>query len=221
LKNGEKVALLKKGIYPPNPILTPPPHVKRLLIFTALLIILTIGWHHFWKSPKIHLSGAAPLAGASIKIEPVEEYSLTALILQKKNYHFDNENKWSPLDLALAWGPVANQKTASQIKVVQENRFYHWFATPEALKNISKNDIRDNTANVHIIPATEEIKTQVSKLNRGDYARLEGKLVDVYHFKGEKTFTYKTSRIRTDEGPGACEIFLVEKVIPLNKIDLP
>jgi len=53
------------------------------------------------------------------------------------------------------------------------------------------------------------VATDIDDVDEGDVVRLRGHLVDVDLGSGR---TARTSRVRTDQGDGACEIFLVEEV---------
>ena len=65
-----------------------------------------------------------------------------------------------------------------------------------------------NSANIHIIPANDEVKRQMSEVKEGNLVRLTGFLVDISD--GE---TYlKTSLERGDTGAGACEILYVQAI---------
>lgn len=68
---------------------------------------------------------------------------------------------------------------------------------------------RESTANWHIIPGSAAVATDIDDVDEGDVVRLRGHLVDVDLGSGR---TARTSRVRTDQGDGACEIFLVEEV---------
>ena len=64
-----------------------------------------------------------------------------------------------------------------------------------------------SSANMHLIPATREVDRTLRNLPVGGLVHLEGALVDAS--KGK--WTWRTSRTRTDTGPGACELFYVEQ----------
>jgi hypothetical protein len=70
-------------------------------------------------------------------------------------------------------------------------------------------EIADQLANVHIIPASPAIRREVARLGAGDVVRMTGLLVDARDAMGGE---WITSRTRTDRGAGACEILYVERI---------
>jgi len=137
-------------------------------------------------------------------VTEVASYSLTARVLSHERYYFDRESDLSPVDLALGWGLMTNNKVLSQISVSQGGRFYHWdtsdFPMPEE-------QIISNSANNHIIPATDAVRKTVESLYTGEWVALTGYLVNISAADG---WYWNTSLTRTDTGPGACEVFYVE-----------
>ena len=59
---------------------------------------------------------------------------------------------------------------------------------------------------MHMIPSTQDIDRALQGLRRHDMISLSGYLCDIRGNGGR----WRSSRIRTDTGPGACEIVWVE-----------
>jgi len=175
------------------------------------IIALGVAWAawHFgsaWFHPANHFRERDP----SVKMTRVESYSLEATVLAVKWYGMGKEAIVSPLDLALAWGPLNDPEILEGLEVDHTYRYYHWYASEPVLQKWGgKRAIINNTANVHIIPENMVVQDWLKDVEPGDQLKLTGYLVDV---RAPELGTWKTSRSRTDHGPGACEIFLVMNV---------
>lgn len=141
------------------------------------------------------------------KLSLHSHFNIQALELSKKNYSMDRESKISPVDLALGWGPMSNPAPLDLIKITQSNRFYYFSYnnTPP----ITHRQIELNSANMHIIPANDDIQKALNKIKKGNVIQMQGYLVDATTAKG---WRWKSSRTRADTGKGACELFYVEKL---------
>ena len=138
-------------------------------------------------------------------------FSLKALVLSKRNYISGSESKLSPVDLALGWGPMSNPAPLRSIQISQGGRFYRFRYSN--YPPIAHRDIERHSANMHIIPANDNVSSRLKKVRKGDVVVLKGHLVDV---KGAGGWYWNSSRTRNDTGAGACELFLVD-YITINK----
>jgi len=66
-----------------------------------------------------------------------------------------------------------------------------------------------HSANTHVIPADGQVRRELSRLRVGQVVHLSGTLVDG---KRDDGAYIRTSLTRHDEGPGACEVMLVDAV---------
>nr|WP_319776228.1 hypothetical protein [uncultured Sphaerochaeta sp.] len=162
------------------------------------------------KPHQIILSGNEGLIKEKFLINKLAEYKLDARVLSKEYYYFDGGSVISPLDLALGWGPMSDQSVVDQISVSQGRRWYHWQA--DRLP-IPKNQIMNNSANVHIIPADDYVEDKLDDVAVGNIIHLEGYLVKVI---GPDGFKWSSSLSRTDKGDGACELFYVQNILILK-----
>ncbi len=140
-------------------------------------------------------------------VTAVDEYVVDALVLSSKRYRWDEESAISPVDLLLAWGPVAEDNTPNEIRWSQSWRWARYrFSYRDT--DLRESVIDRHTANTHIIPDPDnpDLRRQLMGIRRGDIVRLEGYLVNVTKPDG---WRWNTSRSRTDTGGGACEIFFV------------
>jgi hypothetical protein len=128
-----------------------------------------------------------------------------ARVLGKERYYFDDGADVVPVDLALGWKEMSDQSVIDKLKIWQSNRFYYW-RTREDYLPVSRDKIEHNSSNWHIIPSSDEIEDKILSVSKGDIVSFEGFLVDVTKKGG---FMKNTSMVRTDTGPGACEIVFV------------
>lgn len=147
---------------------------------------------------------------SNFKIIPIFSYKIGARVLSRERYYFDKGAEIAPVDLALGWGKMSNDSLLhrANIKISQGGRYYHWWA-PD-FNSLSRAEIETQSANVHLIPLTTQIKKQLLNIDQGDYVYIEGDLVNVIAPDGA---TMNSSITRFDTGAGACEIILVKKVM--------
>jgi hypothetical protein len=135
------------------------------------------------------------------------DYQITARVLGRESYHFDALADLIPEDLALGWGPMSDSHNLRTIEISQSNRFYYWHASSGTL--IGRDAIISHSANTHVIPQNSAIARQLSRLRPGEVVTLGGQLVDGQRNDGR---WIKTSLVRDDTGPGACEVLLVTEI---------
>jgi hypothetical protein len=134
-------------------------------------------------------------------------YQLTARVLAREPYHFDAMSDLVPEDLALGWGPMSDNSVLRTIDISQSNRFYYWRAS--SATRLARETIISHSANTHVIPQTPAVARALARLRPGDVVTMSGDLVDAVRDDGR---SLKTSLVRTDTGPGACEVMLVTDV---------
>ncbi|MEE4295136.1 MAG: hypothetical protein V2J20_00790 [Wenzhouxiangella sp.] len=140
------------------------------------------------------------------EIRPVADFQLEALILGRRDYHRGTEARLSPIDLALGWGPMAEQTVVDQVSIRQSGRFYYWQVESYP---IPRSDIIENSANMHLIPANPAVFAELQRTEKGKRIRLRGLLVNIERDNG---WQWRSSTTRSDSGNGACEIILVTRV---------
>ena len=146
-------------------------------------------------------------------ITAVASYELSARVLHTKRYWADQADL-VPYDVALGWGPMSDQAVLDGLEVSQGNRFffYQWRNEPP----IPLPEIVRHAANNHVIAANAEVARAVKALRAGQIAQLQGWLVDA---DGPDGFHWPTSRRRDDSGNGACELFYVESVAAVDRVE--
>lgn len=139
-------------------------------------------------------------------LRPRARYDITARVLSVEPYKMDDGARLSPLDFALGWGPMSDTAVLEHFRITQGARFFTLYPDEQA---IDLGIALLGSANMHLIPATAQIGTQLGAVRAGNIVRLQGMLVDA---SGPNGYTWNTSLTRTDTGAGACELLFVESV---------
>ncbi len=143
-------------------------------------------------------------------ITPLASFQLEAKVLSTKGYSWGREANFSPIDLALGWGPMADDAVLDRIEVSQSGRWYQW---QTAVYPIPRKSIEISSANMHLIPSSPDVASTLHSVEPGHVVRLLGYLVEV---KSSDGWQWRSSLTRNDTGGGACELILVEKLVILD-----
>lgn len=135
------------------------------------------------------------------RLQPLAGFSVDARVLSTRRYSEDREAEFSPLDLALGWGRMRDDDVLAMLQIGQQNRWYYtrWTASPP----IPINQVRLESANMHMIPANREIAAALAAIQPGQRVRIDGWLVEVQAKDG---WRWRSSTRRDDHGPGGCEV---------------
>lgn len=196
-------------------------NTRAALQITLLAAVVWCAWQRFEhrpvNPPDGRLAPSAPrqtdietsttLAFGRWRLTPRAHYEVTARILGRESYHFDALADLAPEDLALGWGPMSDNRILAAFDISQSARFYIW--RPLAALPIPREDVITHSANTHVVPADEHVRSQLAQLRVGEVVRLTGTLVDAVRDDGA---LLRTSLARTDSGAGACEVLLVERI---------
>jgi hypothetical protein len=147
--------------------------------------------------------GPQQLQGATLT--PLAGFSLQARVLGRENYYFDSGSEFSPTDLALGWGPMAEPGMADKLNVSQSGRWFHysWGSKDPPL---ALDDIITHASNMHIVPADALVARQLKQVSKDDVITIHGWLVRLEKSNGWK---WQSSLSRSDAGDGACELVYV------------
>lgn len=162
------------------------------------------------------LSGARPIEyqkkGFRVRLIPRATYQVTGYAVEKSTVLLDDWDFVTPMDLSLAWGPVATPEVLQRLDFHLSRRYvsYRWKGPAPLGPGI----LAAHIANHHLIPSSEEVERALADVRVGDVVSLAGKLVDleVRDQAGRVRFQNRTSLTRTDVGSGACEQIWVEAV---------
>lgn len=144
------------------------------------------------------------------QITPLANFSIQAKVLAREDYSFDRGAELSPVDLALGWQNMSDQRIVDQIKISQSNRWYRWRVSDFP---IPRKHIETQSANMHLIPRDGTVRRQLDKIRVGQIIQLEGQLVDI---NGNDGFKWKSSLTRDDVGANACELIMVDSISLIN-----
>lgn len=144
----------------------------------------------------------------NFSLEAKAAYTVDARILRVEKYWRGPLAELSPLDMVLAWGPLAEPAVVDKLSISQSNRWFHWeVKDAEAGKELTPAVLISNMANTHIIPADESLRLMFSRARKGQALQAKGFLVNIRH--PDASLARTTSRRRTDTGEGSCEVFYV------------
>ncbi len=196
-----------------------PRTIKSWLVILVVLIGAVTTIQH--RSAQKRLTTAGPIAEqpqqenkrgairqlAGYQIEPVADYAVRARVLSVERYRMGREADLSPVDFVLGWGPMSDASLTNQLDISQGNRWYQyrWQGAPP----IDPAIIVRTSANTHMVPADDTIKSQLLNVRQGDTVILKGYLINVEHPDG---WRWRTSLSREDSGGGSCELLWVESV---------
>lgn len=144
------------------------------------------------------------LAIEDARLHPLAGFSIDARVLSRKDYTSGREARYSPIDLALGWGRMADTAILSRLTITQSARWYHyrWPHDPP----IPPGEMASSSANMHMIPANAAVAAALRRIDRGQHVRLQGWLVEVQAADG---WRWRSSLTRDDSGAGSCEIIYV------------
>ena len=190
------------------------------LLKILLAILFCFGAYGWWSQrPVTHGPGAiapdpprqtniangTPFSHKGFKIKPLAEFRLEARVLSREDYSLDAGAALSPMDLALGWGPMSDESVLAELEIWQSGRFYYWRA--EKKFPIPRADIQNNSANMHLIPATQTVERRMNQVKAGQVVRFGGYLIEA---QGPDKSRWRSSLTREDTGAGACEVIWIE-----------
>jgi hypothetical protein len=195
----------------------------------SIILAIVLAWFGYWylHRPIIYPPGVLvpsdpdqldlpldtpPFEYGSFHLKPLAVFSIDARLLHRKTYRFDQQAALVPVDLALGWGPMSDQRVLDRLNITQSMRFY-WYKY-NMPPPIARDQIISHSTNVHVIPATKEIVARCKSLRTGSLIHLGGDLVAV---SGPGIGNWQSSLSRTDTGNGACELMWVKELSILSE----
>jgi hypothetical protein len=147
---------------------------------------------------------AEPFDFKSYHITPLASFVIKAKVLSKNNYLLGRESDLSPIDLALGWKKMSDEAVLNKIVITQSGRWYHWQVDDFPIPRI---EIETQSANMHLIPASNAVESMIKKVKQGQIIDMRGYLVRVDAKDG---WHWLSSLTRNDTGAHACELVFVE-----------
>lgn len=187
----------------------------------VLLLLCGLGAYTWWHKRPMHaapgvvagdvptqqdLSTGPQLSRGHFSLEPRAKFAMTGRVLSREDYQLDDLAPIAPTDLAMGWGRMSDSSVLDRIRISQSNRFYFWYTDSFP---IPRHEIEDSSANMHMIPANDNVARELRDVRPGEVIHFEGFLVDV---KRDDGWHWNTSLTREDTGAGGCEIVLVEDI---------
>ena len=202
--------------------------VKFLGCLGLLTLVLAAYWYHH--RPLHYASGVlinnvpdqvllpqdtSPITQGQFVLKPLARFTVDARLLHRRTYRYDAGAALVPMDLALGWGPMSDERVLDQLSISQSMRFY-WYEY-KLPPPIPAEEIICHSANVHIIPATPEIASRCTSLRVGALVHLIGDLVEA---TGPGISKWRSSLSRSDSGNGACELLYLQEIDEIS-LDVP
>ena len=121
---------------------------------------------------------SAPWEFKDCRIKPLASIRMRARVLSAERYWFDSGASLAPLDFALGWGPMSDQRIIDQLSIWQGQRWYHWRPKGKVLP-LSGSEINRYSANMHMIPSSDEVRKALFRVHTGQIVQISGDLVEV------------------------------------------
>jgi hypothetical protein len=153
----------------------------------------------------------APIEYRGFHLKLLAHFALDVRVLHQKIYRYDRQAALAPVDLALGWGPMSDQRVLNELNITQSMRFY-WYEY-KLPPPIPPEQIVSHSTNLHVIPSTTEIASRCKSLRAGSLVHLSGELAEA---SGPGIADWRSSLSRTDTGNGACELLWVRELSVLS-----
>lgn len=193
-------------------------------VWLSLLTVVVLGYYAFsrphatshadpvdWTREPVQATTGRPsfeieTRKGKITLDPRASFDVSAVVRGDTHYRFDDGAFLVPVDLVMTWGKLPEEPFKSQVTYGQMTRYYFWRTSSSEL---DLGYIRSHSANMHMIPADDNVRRALLSVGTGDRVRVQGLLVNANRDDG---FYWKTSLTREDDGPGACELVYVEEI---------
>ena len=122
-------------------------------------------------------SSMPPFKLTNAVAKPLAGFSIAARVLSREDYDDGREADFSPVDLALGWGPMRDDAVLSQLDISQSGRFYRYRWSGQA--PIPPDDIVRSSANMHMVPSNWAVAKALDAVEAGDRVQIDGWLVQI------------------------------------------
>ncbi len=193
--------------------------MARILLIAATLLVLFVIWRG---DPGVRyppgvlvpddpvqtmLTTSDSWQRGAYRIEPLARYDISARVVSTRSYWMGRESNVSPVDFAVAWGEMSDQALLDQFHFNHGSR--HFYFRPRGPMPLPMEEVNSHVANMHLIPANDDVAAHLEAVSAGQIVTMGGYLVQV---EGPDGFFWKSSLSRTDKGDGACELMWVEQL---------
>jgi hypothetical protein len=142
-------------------------------------------------------------------VTALARYHIEALILSTERYWIDGGASLAPIDFAVGWGPLSDESILDQFSFTQGHRWFQYRHYGREPMPLPEEVLNSHCANMHMVPADQEIEKQLKSVDVRDVVDMSGYLVEI---TGPNKFKWRSSLTRTDTGSGACELMWVQEV---------
>lgn len=154
------------------------------------------------------------LPGGDATLTSDASYLINAKVESIRSYD-DTISALVPIDMLLAWGEMARNDIDSKLVWDQGDRKGQVSGTLGSAAGVDLDNyyVITHVSNNHLIPANERIERAIRNIKTGDTVRIQGRLVDIREKLSDgRVVTVNTSKTRSDQGEGACEIIFIEQL---------
>jgi hypothetical protein len=146
-----------------------------------------------------------PFRRGDFVVSPLASFAVEARVLGREDYRLGPEAAISPTDLALGWQRMAEPHVYEPLGITQSGRWYRYRWGDEG-PPIPLPEIVRSSANMHMIPADENVARALERVRPDQMVRLQGWLIEARRDDG---WAWRSSLTRDDSGDGACELVYV------------
>lgn len=190
--------------------------LKNLLV----LVLLSSGVYYYWITrPVTHGPGIVapeapvqkvigdeePFNYKGFSLTPKAKITFEARVLSIENYYFDSFTDLTNTDVVFGWSEMSDERILDELLVRQSDRSFFWEMTAPP---IQQRKMWRQTANMHLIGPTKEIRQKIKALRKGHVVKIEGTLVNA----SSESWTLKTSLSRDDIGSGSSELIWINSI---------
>ncbi len=191
--------------------------MKKALL--AIVLLIAVWWIFFRDAsapaPGVRITAAPDQTATNApswifqdcEIVPLARYKIRARVLAKKRYRFDDAADLAPFDLALGWQGMSDTAVLGHFSISQSGRWYEYLY--DAQCPLPPGEIAAQSANVHCLPANDDILSALKNLRRNAFVELGGFLVEV---RKPNRPPWRSSLVRDDDGNGSCEVMWVDEI---------
>lgn len=150
---------------------------------------------------------ASPQTYLDLELQPLAEFEFDARLLSLAWYSQGTEANYSPVDIGIAWGAMSDSANIDALDWSHGSRFlnYRYASQPP----IPQHELDRLIANLHVLPASENVLRKIEQLRPGQRIVGRGILVAATREDG---WRWNSSLSREDTGAGACELLLLSDI---------
>lgn len=192
--------------------------VMLFIVSLALLTFIPLGDIGAYEQTRIGGYSQAPISSPMIFQEKYgdqectlvarHKYWISGVVVATKRY--SDLMAFSPMDVCIAWGPVAEPYNLRNISFWHDDRACFIRAFLNELYGVTARDVLMHVSNNHLILPSSDLRNGAYQIKVGDNVTIDGYLVDAHCVDSNGRHTnWRSSRIRNDIW---CEIVYVQNL---------